>query len=71
MESDPKITAAVHRGYIIVAEITKLWSSKSAMFDPYFFDGEMSADEVNKLISLLKRTRARCRSAIDELRTLR
>jgi hypothetical protein len=70
MESDLKSKAAVHRGYAIVAEITKFWSSRSATFDPCFWDGEMTADDLNKLIALLKRMRAKCRSAIDELKIL-
>jgi hypothetical protein len=67
--SKPK--AKVHPGYAIVTELTEFWNSNTLGFDPYYSDGEMTEGELNSLITVLRQMRAMCRSAIDEVKTLR
>lgn len=66
-----KPIAKVHPGYAIVKELTEFWNSNTLGFDPYYSDGEMTEAELMRLITVLKRVGAKCRSAIKELKELR
>jgi hypothetical protein len=70
MDGSSKPKAKVHPGYTIVTELTKFWNSNTLGFDPYYSDGEMTEAELKRLITVLKRVGAKCRSAIDELKIL-
>jgi hypothetical protein len=71
MNGSSKRKAKVHRGFAIMTELNKFWNSSTWGYDPYLSNGEMTENDLKGLIAALKRMRAECRSAIEQLKELR